>query len=196
MSNKKKSILKGAGHKGAVGDINVTPLIDVVLVLLIIYMVVTPIMLNQLKIEMPEKEEEVPEDELEDRDQVLVAACLDEQEKTVYRLNQNLIEKDQITKEVREILSKQISKGALKNKEKKQKQGIAFVYGHPEVRYPEVILLMDMINNAAQQIGENTEVKIGIAELKLDEKLTPCTEKKKIAAQPTAPVQQPPTEGG
>ena len=45
----------------AVGDINVTPLIDVVLVLLIIYMVVTPIMLNQLKVEMPEKEEEVPE---------------------------------------------------------------------------------------------------------------------------------------
>ena len=55
---------------------------------------------------------------------------------------------------------------------------------------------MDMINNAAQQIDENTKVKIGIAELKLGEEVTPCTEKKKIAAQPTVPTEQPATEGG
>ena len=54
MSKKKRSFApKGSGP---VGDINVTPLIDVVLVLLIIYMVVTPIMLNQCRSISPKKQ--------------------------------------------------------------------------------------------------------------------------------------------
>ncbi|HXI58914.1 MAG TPA: biopolymer transporter ExbD, partial [Polyangia bacterium] len=39
----------GSGRKGAPSaDINVTPLIDIVLVLLIIFMVLTPVMLKEL----------------------------------------------------------------------------------------------------------------------------------------------------
>ena len=39
--------------KGAKGDINVTPLIDVVLVLLIIFMVLVPSMLKELSANIP-----------------------------------------------------------------------------------------------------------------------------------------------
>jgi biopolymer transport protein ExbD len=43
----------GDGEMGPVAEINVTPLVDVMLVLLIIFMVTAPIMLNQLPITLP-----------------------------------------------------------------------------------------------------------------------------------------------
>jgi len=50
----------GNGRKGAPqGDINVTPLIDVVLVLLIIFMVMTPVMLKEIVAKVPEKQTEL-----------------------------------------------------------------------------------------------------------------------------------------
>jgi biopolymer transport protein ExbD len=45
----------GGGKKGARADINVTPLIDVVLVLLIIFMVLTPTMLKHMTANVPRK---------------------------------------------------------------------------------------------------------------------------------------------
>ncbi len=45
----------GGNKKGAKGDINVTPLIDIVLVLLIIFMVLTPSMLKELTANVPRK---------------------------------------------------------------------------------------------------------------------------------------------
>ena len=45
----------GGRKGGAVSSINVTPLIDVVLVLLIILMVLTPILLKQLQVTVPQK---------------------------------------------------------------------------------------------------------------------------------------------
>jgi biopolymer transport protein TolR len=46
------------GKKRVKGDINVTPLIDVVLVLLIIFMVLTPSMLKHLSAVVPKKADE------------------------------------------------------------------------------------------------------------------------------------------
>ena len=73
---KKKGFSPPETTSKAVGDINVTPLIDIVLVLLIIYMVVTPVMLNQFLVNLPEKTETMDEDDIPD-EQLLVAACLD-----------------------------------------------------------------------------------------------------------------------
>ncbi len=44
-----------AGAKGVRSDINVTPLIDVVLVLLIVFMVMVPKLLNQTPVDVPPK---------------------------------------------------------------------------------------------------------------------------------------------
>jgi biopolymer transport protein TolR len=44
-----------SGRAGVRSDINITPLVDVVLVLLIIFMVMTPILLKQLDVKVPEK---------------------------------------------------------------------------------------------------------------------------------------------
>ena len=45
----------GGNNKGARSDINVTPLIDIVLVLLIIFMVLTPSMLKHMTANVPQK---------------------------------------------------------------------------------------------------------------------------------------------
>ena len=48
----------GTGRRGPQGEINVTPLIDIVLVLLIIFMVMTPVMLKELTAKVPQKQTE------------------------------------------------------------------------------------------------------------------------------------------
>jgi biopolymer transport protein ExbD len=49
----------GNGNKdgGAISEINVTPLVDVMLVLLIIFMVTAPLMLNGIELTLPKTEE-------------------------------------------------------------------------------------------------------------------------------------------
>jgi biopolymer transport protein ExbD len=46
----------GSGGGGPMAEINVTPLVDVMLVLLIIFMITAPLMAHKVKIELPEAE--------------------------------------------------------------------------------------------------------------------------------------------
>ena len=46
--------------KGAISEINVTPLVDVMLVLLVIFMVTAPLMLNGIKLDLPKTKEVNP----------------------------------------------------------------------------------------------------------------------------------------
>lgn len=46
----------GKGKK-SVSEINVTPLVDVMLVLLVIFMITAPLMLNGIKLELPKTKE-------------------------------------------------------------------------------------------------------------------------------------------
>ena len=49
--------LEKGGKRGLMGDINVTPLVDVVLVLLIIFMVTAPILFNGIQLNLPKTKE-------------------------------------------------------------------------------------------------------------------------------------------
>jgi biopolymer transport protein ExbD len=59
MHTAKKPFVRPPGAMQS--DINVTPLVDVVLVLLIIFMVVTPLMHRDIAVQLPEKSESPPE---------------------------------------------------------------------------------------------------------------------------------------
>jgi biopolymer transport protein ExbD len=48
-----KELIRGQGELGAISDINVTPFIDVMLVLLIIFMVTAPLMMGGVKVNLP-----------------------------------------------------------------------------------------------------------------------------------------------
>src|SRR5947207_800891 len=57
------------GSKGVKNDINITPLVDVVLVLLIIFMVVTPLLEKDIPVRTPDSEKvedvtSVPQDQI------------------------------------------------------------------------------------------------------------------------------------
>jgi biopolymer transport protein ExbD len=56
------------GCKGVKSDLNVTPMIDILLVLLIIFMVITPLMMMQQRVEVPTKSEiDLPPDVNQDQ---------------------------------------------------------------------------------------------------------------------------------
>jgi biopolymer transport protein TolR len=54
----------GSGHGGAITEINVTPLVDVMLVLLIIFMVTAPMLQTGVDVNLPQaKAQTIPDDE-------------------------------------------------------------------------------------------------------------------------------------
>jgi biopolymer transport protein TolR len=53
---------RGRGRRGALSEINVTPLVDVMLVLLIIFMVSAPLLTSGVEIELPKTEAAAMED--------------------------------------------------------------------------------------------------------------------------------------
>ena len=52
--------LGGNRNKEAMSEINVTPLVDVMLVLLVIFMITAPLMLNGIKLQLPKTKETNP----------------------------------------------------------------------------------------------------------------------------------------
>ncbi|MEC7983532.1 MAG: biopolymer transporter ExbD [Myxococcota bacterium] len=174
MSKKKKGFKSPAKSVNAVGEINVTPLIDIVLVLLIIYMVVTPVMLNQMSAELPDSTETVEQEDIPE-EQLLVAACED----GTYAIDREVKDLPLIV----EALRKKIKK--------KKKKTVVFVDSHPETPYPQVVKLMDAVREAGHQA--NYTAKIGLASLKTDKDFIACTPRKES---PPAPAAVTPTEGG
>ena len=63
----------GGGNRVVKSDINITPLVDVVLVLLIIFMVLVPIMMRQVVLEVPRK---IQDDEVITPDQAKAITVL------------------------------------------------------------------------------------------------------------------------
>lgn len=94
--------LNGNGRKQLVSDINVTPLVDVMLVLLIIFMVTAPMMTQGLDVDLPEtttkslRQEDNPIVVTIDRDGKI---SLDKHEVTRKILYQELSGLDQLRKE-------------------------------------------------------------------------------------------------
>jgi biopolymer transport protein ExbD len=147
----KKNRLKGLKQgSGAMGDINVTPLIDVVLVMLIIFMVITPITIHEMVVNLPATTEQVQKKDLP-KDQLVAAVC---QDGTV-ALNRKVMPLDELNKQIRL---------RLRGKPKK----VVFVDGHPEAPYDQMVALMDSVRDAGAE-------KIGLASLKDPDLFHACT---------------------
>jgi biopolymer transport protein ExbD len=134
------------GGGGVRSDINVTPLVDVVLVLLIIFMIVSPMLTTGYELDVPQKMEdiEIPEDVV--KDQLIVT----------YTKEGNLyINKDGVSREALAQTLEQI----LNTRSKKT----VFFAAARELNYGDVVTAMDDIRTAgAGAIGLVTDDRLAV----------------------------------
>jgi biopolymer transport protein TolR len=124
----------GGKKKGPRSDINVTPLVDVVLVLLIIFMVLTPSMLKHLTATVPKQDDEVPP-EAAVADATIMVEYTAKRELTV---NQEPVAPDALAAELAERL-----KGG--------RQKVVFFKAEDEAPYGEVVRLLDIARGSGAQ---------------------------------------------
>ena len=117
-------------------DINVTPLVDVVLVLLIIFMVITPVVQMGYLVKVPPKApQNIPPSAVQD--QIILRLQAD---KTVL-INKDAVPMDQFPQRMREILHGNTSK-------------MVFFQGNPDVDYESTMSFLDMARSSgAKNIG-------------------------------------------
>jgi biopolymer transport protein TolR len=132
------------GAKGGVkSDINVTPLVDVMLVLLIIMMLVAPMLQQGVSVKLPTAENTV--DKPEQQGQTVLAISKD---KTIY-LNAKPVQDNDLTRRVSELLENKTDK-------------IVLIKADEEVEYSAVMNAMDQLRQAGiEDIGLITERKKG-----------------------------------
>ena len=132
------------GAKGGVkSDINVTPLVDVMLVLLIIMMLVAPMLQQGVSVKLPTATNTVDKPEVQG--QTVVAIGRDKQ---MY-LNAKLVQESEMATKVNELLEN-------------AKEKIVLIKADEEVEYGAVMAAMDQLRQAGiEDIGLITERKKG-----------------------------------
>ena len=132
------------GAKGGVkSDINVTPLCDVMLVLLIIMMIVAPLLQQGVNVKLPQASNTVDKPEVQG--QTVVAIGRDKQ---MY-LNAKPVQESDMATKVNELLEN-------------AKEKIVLIKADEEVEYGAVMAAMDQLRQAGiEDIGLITERKKG-----------------------------------
>jgi biopolymer transport protein TolR len=130
------------GAKGGVkSDINVTPLVDVMLVLLIIMMLVAPMLQQGVSVKLPTAQNTVDKPEVQG--QTVIAIGRDKQ----FYLNAKAVQEGELATKVNE---------ALEN----QREKIVLIKADEEVEYSAVMLVMDQLRQAGiEDIGLITATK-------------------------------------
>jgi biopolymer transport protein ExbD len=134
--------MSSSGGRGEVtAEINVTPMADVMLVLLIIFMVVTPMLQKGVSVELAKTKNPVDMKEADRDDAVLVAITRDGK----FYLGQDKVEIDNLAAKVTDILTGKLDK-------------TVFVKSDLRAKYGDVVQVVDSIRNAGvDKVGLLTE---------------------------------------
>jgi biopolymer transport protein TolR len=122
------------GAKGLTNDINVTPMIDVLLVLLIIFMLVVPMSRKAIDLQLPDPSEQ------QSTSNPPPQIVLEVQPGNKYLVNKEPIPKEKLAARLKEIYDPRPEK-------------IIFVKGSPKgVKYSDVIYAMDVARGAGVKV--------------------------------------------
>jgi len=122
-------------------NINVTPMVDVMLVLLIIFMVITPMLQNKVNVDLAQSANATPMDDANKEDSVVVAITRDSR---VY-LGQNQTSVANLGPEVRDMLENKTSK-------------IVYFRADARAHYGTVMDAIDAVRTAGvEEVGMLTE---------------------------------------
>src|SRR5438067_5605877 len=132
----------GGGGRGEVtSEINVTPMADVMLVLLIIFMVITPMLQKGIPVELAKTKNPIDMKEADRDDAVLVAITRDGK----FYLGQDQVKIDDLASKVNDLLLTKLEK-------------TVFVRSDLRAKYGDVVQVVDNIRNAGvDQVGLLTE---------------------------------------
>ena len=131
----------GGGRGEVTSEINVTPMADVMLVLLIIFMVVTPMLQKGQQVELAKTRNPVDMKEADRDDSVIIAITRDGK----FYLGQNKVNVDDLAAKVNDLLATKLEKRV-------------FVKSDSRAKYGDVVSVVDNIRNAGvDQIGLLTE---------------------------------------
>lgn len=126
---------QGSATDDVKSDINVTPLVDVCLVLLIIFMVVTPMLQKGMDVTLPITKN--PEKKPDNENQLIVSVKSDS---TIY-LDTNWVPKNEFMSQMKDLHDRNPSKEIL-------------IKGDTRLQYKDVKKVMDMLNEAGfENIG-------------------------------------------
>ena len=129
----------GSGKKGPVSDINVTPLVDVMLVLLVIFMVTAPL-INPGQVELPTigKTAEPPAQPME----------------VTIQTNGTLLMRDRARPSAERKVTRDELIAAIREKQKSNPDQPVVIAADKDVRYEAVLEVMDMLQqNHVRRVG-------------------------------------------
>jgi biopolymer transport protein ExbD len=144
-----------SGGSGAVPKINVTPLIDVLLVLLIIFMVITPLKPHRFEAKVPAEPKDQPQVDVKPNPLTLVIA-IDKNTKKVTLNNQDAgdtSDASNLTSKLNEIFKTRETNGVFREGTNEVEKTV-FIKSSPSVKYGEVVKVIDAARTAqASPIG-------------------------------------------
>jgi biopolymer transport protein TolR len=126
--------MSGGGTGSLTNEINVTPMIDVLLVLLIIFMMVIPMSRKAIDLQLPD-----PTPDNSSSGPPPSQIVLEVLPGNVYKVNTQPIAKNDLAKRLKEIYDPRPEK-------------IIFVKGDPAVKYSDVIYAMDVARGAGVKV--------------------------------------------
>ena len=127
------SMSTGGGDNALSNEINVTPMIDVLLVLLIIFMVLVPISRKAIDLQLPDPNP--PQSSAQpSTDQIVLEVCTDD-----YKINKQPVTREGLADRLKGIYSPRPDK-------------IIFIKGCDTVKYQEVIYTMDVARAAGVKV--------------------------------------------
>jgi len=126
---------------GTVSDINVTPMVDVMLVLLIIFMVVTPMLQHGFSVDLAKVQNPRPMQDAEKEDAVVIAVSRDGK----FYLGSDPIALDKVTTVVKDRISNKLDK-------------TVYVKSDAAAKYGDVVSVVDNVRAAGvDSLGLLTE---------------------------------------